>query len=84
MRNHDPFVDEDATTGVFVPPSSSRRSAPHRDGRDILTVKEAAALLRVNVKTVHAMLADGLPHLRPSPRVIRIERAVLTSWHKVA
>jgi excisionase family DNA binding protein len=50
----------------------------------LLTIAEAAALLRVNVKTIHGMIAEGLPHLRPSKRIIRIERAVLLSWRKVA
>jgi excisionase family DNA binding protein len=49
-----------------------------------LTIAEAAALLRVNVKTIHSMLADGLPHLRPSKRIIRIDRTVLLSWRRVA
>jgi excisionase family DNA binding protein len=51
---------------------------------EFLTVREAAELLRVNVKTVHLLLADGLPHLRLGQRIIRISRDVLLSWGKVA
>lgn len=87
MRRPGEYVDEEAPTNVFVRRTSAprqARSSTHRGASDMLTVKEAADFLRVNVKTIHAMLADGLPHLRPTLRVIRIERSVLTSWHKVA
>ena len=51
---------------------------------DMLTVKEAADLLRVNVKTIHKLLAAGdLPHLRLG-RVIRIDRRMLLSRGKAA
>lgn len=87
MSHAEDAVDEDASTDVFVRPISprpARASASNGDGPHMLTVREAAHVLRVNVKTIHAMLADGLPHLRPSSRIIRIERSVLISWHKVA
>jgi excisionase family DNA binding protein len=87
MSHADGYVDEEAPTDVFVRPASAqpaRESVSNRDEPDILTVREAAHVLRVNVKTIHAMLADGLPHLRPSSRIIRIERSVLISWRKVA
>jgi excisionase family DNA binding protein len=48
----------------------------------MLTVKEAAGLLRVNVKTIHKLLASGdLPHLRFG-RVIRIPAHMLLSSGK--
>ncbi len=51
---------------------------------DMLTVKEAAGLLRVNVKTIHKLLASGdLPHVRLG-RVIRIPSRVLLSSGKSA
>jgi excisionase family DNA binding protein len=50
----------------------------------MLTVKEAADLLAVNVKTIHQLIAEGLPHLRVAKRVIRIDRDVLISWCKAA
>jgi len=44
---------------------------------EMLTVKEAAEMLRVNVKTIHKLLASGdLPHLRLG-RVIRIPSQAL-------
>jgi excisionase family DNA binding protein len=68
----------------------SRRSNPHRvmpkldHDAAMLTVKEAASLLRVNVKTIHKLLASGdLPHLRLG-RVIRIPSRVLLSTSKSA
>ena len=49
---------------------------------EMLTVKEAAGLLRVNVKTIHKLLASGdLPHLRFG-RVIRIPAHMLLSSGK--
>jgi excisionase family DNA binding protein len=83
MSNDDRYVDEEAPTDVFVrprPPRPARESASHRDGPDMLTVKEAADLLRVNVKTIYAELASGrLPHVMLGRRIIRIPRAVLAS-----
>jgi excisionase family DNA binding protein len=87
MSHADGYVDEEAPTEVFVRVASARpagESVSNREVREMLTVREAADVLRVNVKTIHAMLADGLPHLRPSSRIIRIERSVLISWRKVA
>jgi len=46
----------------------------------LLKVKAAAELLGVNVKTIHALIADGLPHFKVSQRIIRIDRDVLLSW----
>jgi excisionase family DNA binding protein len=49
---------------------------------ELLTVKEAAELLRVNVKTIHKLLVSGdLPHHRFG-RVIRIPSRVLLSTRK--
>jgi excisionase family DNA binding protein len=49
-----------------------------------LSVDEAAALLRVDRKTIHREIAAGrLPHLRLG-RVIRIARDVLVSPRKSA
>jgi excisionase family DNA binding protein len=46
----------------------------------LLKVKQAADFLGVNIKTVHALIADGLPHLKISQRIIRIDRDTLVSW----
>ena len=46
-----------------------------------LSTREAAALLHVNVKTIHKAIATGLPHIRLG-RVIRIDRGVLLSMGK--
>jgi excisionase family DNA binding protein len=88
-------MDEEATTVVFVRSAASprqsdrpakRERAPRGPTRDpeMLTVKEAADLLAVNVKTIHQLIAEGLPHLRVAKRVIRIDRDVLISWCKAA
>jgi excisionase family DNA binding protein len=46
----------------------------------MLTVKEAADLLRVNVKTVYLEIAAGrLRHVQLGSRIIRIPRAVIAS-----
>ena len=49
------------------------------DPAQMLTVKEAAALLRVNVKTVYAEIAAGRLAFAKVGRLIRIPRSVLTS-----
>ncbi len=83
--------DDDAPTGVFVrpghterPPRQPAKQAPtsHRPDRDaeMLTVKEAAGLLRVNIKTVYQELAAGrLPYVQLGRRIIRIPRSVIAS-----
>lgn len=49
-----------------------------------LSTREAAALLRVDVKTVHRAIAAGqLPHVRLG-RVIRLRRDTVLSLGKVA
>jgi excisionase family DNA binding protein len=86
MNDPDGSADEEAPTGVFLRPPSPRpgRAITNRDGPDMLTVKEAADFLRVNVKTIHKLLSSGaLPHVRLG-RVIRIERRVLLSGGKAA
>ena len=83
--------DDDSPTGVFIRPKGRPRhpdrpakrepatSSPTPDV-EMLTVKEAAHLLRVNVKTVYLEIATGrLPHVQLGRRVIRIPRAVIAS-----
>lgn len=83
--------DDDSPTGVFVrqatnaPPSgrpAHRSQAAQGQIRDseMLTVKEAADLLRVNIKTVYAEIAAGrLKHVQLGRRIIRIPRSVIAS-----
>jgi excisionase family DNA binding protein len=47
-----------------------------------LSPQDAAKLLNVNVKTVYAMLASGLPHQRIGTRIIRIMPADLLQHGK--
>ena len=49
------------------------------DPNQMVTVKEAAALLRVNVKTIYAEIAAGHIGYVKIGRLIRIPRAVLSS-----
>jgi excisionase family DNA binding protein len=83
MSDGDGYVDEEAPTDVFVRPSlpePARPSISRPGGPAMLTVREAADLLRVNVKTIYAELASGrLPHVMLGRRIIRIPRAVLAS-----
>ena len=83
-------VDDDSPTGIFVrtplsagnPDRPSKPQSARSATRDaeMLTVKEAADLLRVNVKTVYLEIAAGrLPHVQLGRRVIRIPRAVIAS-----
>lgn len=47
----------------------------------VLTVPEAAAFLRVNVKTLYKMIEAGqVPHVRMTERRIRLRRSTLVAW----
>ena len=66
MRSHDPFVDEDATTGVFVPPSKTPSPRPPRahDNR-LWDANDVAEYLKVSRSWVyHRAEAGRLPHVR--------------------
>ena len=72
-------VDDESPTLLFRRPHTAPPPTPLAE---MLTVKEAAQLLRVNVKTLHKLLATGdLPHHRFG-RVIRIPSRVLLSTRK--
>jgi excisionase family DNA binding protein len=61
-------------------PPSGQAPTKNREEPDVLTVREAADMLRVNVKTIYAEIAAGrLPHVMLGRRIIRIPRAVLAS-----
>lgn len=48
---------------------------------DLLTVREAARRLAVSVPTVRRLLRDGkIPHVRPSPGVVRVKAADLDAY----
>jgi excisionase family DNA binding protein len=48
---------------------------------DVLNVEEAAALLRINSKTLREAIARGeIPGVRRIGRVIRLSRAALLDW----
>lgn len=48
---------------------------------DILTVPEAAELLRLHVKALHKLIDDGtVPAVRLTPRRIRLRRSTLLAW----
>lgn len=48
---------------------------------EILTVKEAAAFLRMKPATLYESIRLGLiPAAHPSPRCIRLSKATLRSW----
>jgi len=49
----------------------------------VLSTKQAATFLGVDIKTVHALLARGLPHQRLSTRIIRIRREDLLAFGRV-
>jgi excisionase family DNA binding protein len=83
MSRPNRHVDEEAPTDVFVPRTSgaarpSRRAEPQP--RLMLSPNDAARLLGVNRKTIHTLLAQGLPHQRLGPRIIRIRSSDLLAW----
>lgn len=47
---------------------------------DVLTVDEAAAILRVDRKTLYAAVARGEVPARKIGRTIRLSRAVVLAW----
>lgn len=67
-------------TPTQTEPTIARAASLQGDQQDLppfLTVKEAAAYLRVNVKTVYAAIADGTLHAVRFGRTLRIPREVL-------
>ncbi len=70
-----------ARRGQSGPTAAPSSTAPGQS--QVLTPKEASDLLKVNVKTIHAMLAQGLRHQRISTRIIRIRREDLLAWGSV-
>ena len=66
MINHDPFVDEDATTGVFAPPSRTPAPPPPRAHDDRLwDTNDVAKYLKVSRSWVyHRAEAGQLPCVR--------------------
>ena len=80
---HSEEVDEEAPTTVFASRTSDgarpgRRAEPQP--RLMLSPNDAARLLKVNRKTIHTLLAQGLPHQRLGPRIIRIRSTDLLAW----
>jgi excisionase family DNA binding protein len=76
---HSEEVDDEAPTNVFVSRARpSRRTEPQP--RLMLSPNDAARLLKVNRKTIHTLLAQGLPHQRLGPRIIRIRSSDLLAW----
>lgn len=47
---------------------------------ELLSPKQAAALLGIHIKTVHDLLNAGLKHQRITPRIIRIKKADLLTF----
>lgn len=45
-----------------------------------MTVPQYAAYLQVSTRTVQRLLTDGLPIVRPRPRLIRIPVIVADAW----
>ena len=83
MRESTDEVDEDAPTTVFAPgPEGAARPGrrPDPPQRLMLSPNDAARLLKVNRKTIHSLLAQGLPHQRLGPRIIRIRSSDLLAW----
>jgi excisionase family DNA binding protein len=83
MKQQEDWVDEEAPTTVFASRmsdavQSSRRAEP--PPRLMLSPNDAARLLKVNRKTIHTLLAQGLPHQRLGPRIIRIRSSDLLAW----
>lgn len=58
-----------------------RSQLPKRQVPDVLTVRETAALLRVERKTIYELAARGeLPGVRRLGRLIRISRSAVMGW----
>src|SRR5262249_19032172 len=74
--------DDDAPTRKLQHPTPDGGSAP-ASLPPVLTIDEAAALLRVNRKTLYDLGAKGkLPGTRRVGRIIRIDRDELFAWMK--
>jgi excisionase family DNA binding protein len=55
--------------------------ANDEDSGDVLTVSEAAAYLRINVKSLYKLIDEQkIPHVRITERRIRLYRPALVAW----
>jgi excisionase family DNA binding protein len=94
-RHPDGSHEKDTTTGAAladlprpVPrPTRAQPNAPSipwpsaSPDLEVLTAEEAAAILRVNVKTVYGLIREqALPGVIRLGRSVRISRASLVSW----
>ncbi len=71
-------VLESLLTALRAPAAPAAPAAPL--GPEFMTVAEFAQWLGVCERTVRNMLKVGLPHVRPSPRVVRIRVAPAEKW----
>lgn len=64
-----------------APATPSARPVPEGPPEaQFMTVAEFAARLGVCEKTVRDMLKAGMPHVRPTPRIIRVRVALAEKW----
>jgi excisionase family DNA binding protein len=74
--------DEDAPTRERQHPSTRQAQEPD-SLPPVLTIDEAARLLRVNRKTLYELASKGrLPGTRRVGRIIRVDRDELLAWMK--
>jgi excisionase family DNA binding protein len=67
--------------GVDGQQAQVRELVPESEPSEVLTVTDAAVLLRVNEKTLRTAIAAGqLPGVRRLGRVIRLSRTALLDW----
>ena len=51
------------------------------DGRDLMTAKEVAELLRVPVSRIHSLTSEGrIPHIKLGHRTLRFFRSEVMEW----
>lgn len=70
----------DVTAARILTPAATE-PANDDEGHDVLTVPEAAAYLRLNVKTLYKLIDEGrVPYVRLTERRIRLRRSSLVAW----
>ena len=61
--------------------SRETRAATH-EGRNLGDKEDVAALLKSCTRTVENLMAQGLPHMKVTPRMVRFDMDDVRAWMK--
>jgi hypothetical protein len=61
-------------------PAETSTATPANDVPEFMTAEEYAARIKVQPATVRKMVGEGLPHVRPRARLIRVRVFAADAW----